>query len=343
MKKGCLLLLFVCLSFCTVAQQYPPEWVQYTHSGYLCDIQSDVNTLNLTESDFKNSLLDIARTNLAKQVKISVKDDATLTTRAINGRTSTVYTSSTQFSTDVDMALVETRAYYNASTKEGYAIAFIDKNAACRYYKNELQTIINAIDNSVAIANNYSATGFKERAKGELKSALPMVEQTDNPIFWLNIFDLPEQELKQYLSRINGLEQIVKQALADLEHATTIYLSCTADIFGQNHAMFQNELKGVVSDSGCNFTEDASVADFVIRVNALSREGNCATFSGMTSYFAYIDAVISIDKCTTGQRIYENEISVKGGHTRNYVEAARAGYRDLKKQLGSIILNNIKQ
>ncbi len=343
MKKSLCILLFMAWTFCVVAQQYPPEWVQYTHSGYMCDIQSDINTRNLSETEFKNFLLDIARTNLAKQVSISVNDKATLITRAVDGHTSTVYNSSTTFSTDVDMSLVETRTRYDDSSKQGYAIAFINKSEACRYYRGELQTIINAIENSITIANNYVGLGFNERARNTLVEAERLFGRVDNPIFWLNIFNMPDYELQQFLTQINRLEQTIKQKIAELQHATTIYLSCSADIFGQNHPMFQNELKGIVSAEGCNFTDDRPSADFVINVRVVSREGNSATFNGMTSYFAYIDAVISIDKRVTGQRIYENEISVKGGHTRDYTEAARAGYRDLKKQLGSIIIKNIKQ
>ena len=63
----------------------------------------------------------------------------------------------------------------------------------------------------------------------------------------------------------------------------------------------------------------------------------------MTSYFAYADARITIDKGATSQRIYENEISVKGGHTQNYTQAAKTAYKDLSRQLSEIIEGNIRE
>ncbi len=74
-----------------------------------------------------------------------------------------------------------------------------------------------------------------------------------------------------------------------------------------------------------------------------AREQNIAVLDGMTSYFAYADAQITIDKGATSQRIYENEISVKGGYTQNYTQAAKTAYKDLSKQLSEIIKESIKE
>ena len=68
MKRTFALLAFTIFSLIVNAQQYPAEWVGYTRSGYLYDIQSDTNNKTLSETDFKNYLLGIAQTNLAKQI-----------------------------------------------------------------------------------------------------------------------------------------------------------------------------------------------------------------------------------------------------------------------------------
>ena len=53
--------------------------------------------------------------------------------------------------------------------------------------------------------------------------------------------------------------------------------------------------------------------------------------------------VISIDKGSTGQRVYEDAISEKGGHTHNYEQAARQAYQDLSPKLSAIIQEQIRQ
>ncbi len=342
MKRG-LILLFLAGWALFLSAQCPPEWVKYTYGGYLYDIQSDYNNRNLSETDFKNYLLNVAHTNLAKKVQMQVKEEAGLNKSAVDGRSHISYTSSTHFSTDVNLKLVDSKTLYKADTKEGFAIVFIDKAAACKYYRSEIERILGKADNALTTANNYVASGFKERARVEVKSVLSEFAKTEEPFFWLSFFGVSQAELADLSDRCNTREQAVKQMIADLKHGTLICLSCTADLFGRPYPTLQNELKGRLSASGCSFTDDPADADWVIRVDVSAREQNIAVLGGMTSYFAYADALITIDKSATSQRIYEDEISVKGGHTRNYTEAARVAYKDLSKQLGEILKENIKE
>lgn len=337
-----LFLLLALSPLSAFSQNHPEEWSGYMRADYMHSLQSDVNRHNYSEVEFRAMLLDRARAELARQVKISVEEKASLKSFSESGRTSTSYESITNFSTEVEMSLVETRTVYSSATREGWAIAFVHKQAAAQYYRNELQIILNQVDSKLAIAANYAENSLKGQAKNELRSALPLFERADNAIFWMNLFCPSAEELHQTVARRGALEQRLKEQLALLEYATTIFLSCRATLEGTSHSTFGNELKGLLSEGGCNFTDDPSKADYVIRVQASSRQGNSATYAGMTSYFSYVDAAITIEKSRTGQRIYQNEISVKGGHSRGYGEAARAAYREAKKELKPIILNHIQ-
>lgn len=345
MKKGLFLLILVLSVFpvYVLAQEYPPEWNKYTYGGYLYDIESDCNYQNISEIKFTNNLLNTARTNLAKQIEVRIQENATIGKYAKNGTTTILYTSESIFSTDINIKLLETKTKYDSLTKQGFAIAYIDKEAACQYYKNEINGFFSKISNSLTIAHNYVETGFKNRAKDELENVLFKFEITDEPLFWLNIFGLPEKEIEQLLTHRNELEQSVKQNIADLQYGTSIYLVCLADIFGTPDKSLQNNLKGELAKEGCNFTDDPKQADYSICVNVSSREYNCLTVYSQLYYFSYVDADIIINKVITSQRIYENRISVKGGHIFNYKEAARAAFKDLNEQLGSEIIKIIKQ
>ncbi|MCH5309790.1 MAG: hypothetical protein J1E58_07990 [Prevotella sp.] len=324
------------------AQQYPPEWVRYTYGGYMYDIQSGSNDRNLSETDFKNYLLDIARANLAKQIEVRVQDVAELTKAAVDGRSSITYLSTTKFSTDVNLKLVGTKTAYSPIAKIGYAIAYIDRDAARNYYKNELTLIHNKVNNSVAMAESFISAGFKSKAQTELESSLQQVVLADEQLFWLNVFGEAQSGLADWQGRFNTAEQKVKQMLADLRHATVIYLTCAADIFGNSYPTLQNELKGILAADGCSFTDNPANADWVITVTCHAREYSNVNVGKSTSYFSYVDAQITIDKIISSQRIYEDEVSVKGGHTFGYTEAAKAGYKEIKQQIGKIIKNNIE-
>ena len=330
MKRLLSLALLLVAGALAIAQNYPSEWKKYTSDGYFHDIESATR---------KQDALDMARTNLARQIQVRVTEVSQMDKHAVNGKSSILYTSSKTFSTDVDMNLTETRSYYDESLGKYYVIVFINKEEACAYYEKGLSMLIGKIDNSIAIADNYIATGFKSKAKTELQKTSGLFDNAGKPFFWLNVFGLEEHRLQRYLKRVNELEQTVKQKLADLEYGTTYCVVCNADLLGQRYSKLTNEVKGELSKSGCNFVDNPAEADYVIRIQASARKYN--EYQG--AYFTYVDAAVSIEKNATGQRIFEDEVSVKGAHTLGYTEAARDGYKQISKEISKLLKNNIKQ
>ena len=341
MKRVCSLFCSIWILLGIYAQQYPSEWDKYTNDGFLYDIQSGSNDKNLSETDFKNYLLNIARTNLAKQIQVRVHDVANLNKLSKDGHSSITYSSNTTFSTDVELKLVETKSSYNSTTRTGYAIAYIDRDAARNYYKNELTLIYNKIDNSIALSTNFAETGFKSKARLELESSLQLFELLDEPLSWLNAFGASQAELSEWGQSFNAKEQRLKRMIEDLKHAVTIYLSCSAKIFEKSYPSLQNELKGLLAANGCNFTNNPAIADWGITVTCNTREYSVVNAGNRKSYFSYVDAYIIIDKVSISQRIYEGEVSIKDGHTVGYSEAARAGYKKISNKIYEIIKNNI--
>lgn len=330
MKRLFLIVLSLMMGAVATAQNYPSEWKRYTSDGYFHDIESDVA---------KQIALDRARTNLARQIQVRVTEVSQMDKQATNGRTSILYSSTQRFSTDVDMDLVESRSHYDEAQGKYYVLVYIDKEAACTYYENEVKMLVSNVTNAITIADNYIATGFKGKAKTELQAALKRFDGAAKPFFWLNVFGFDEYRLQQYLTRVHDLEQGVKQRLADLEYGTTYCVVSDADLFGQRYVKLANEVKGELSAQGCNFVDDAAAADFIIRITASARKYN--EFQG--AYFTYIDAAVSIDKQATGQRIFEDEVQVKGSHTLGYNEAARDGYKKISKEISKLLKQNIKQ
>lgn len=344
MKKWLLLLLLSAgMSFGCAARSFPPEWARYLTGEYLAEVQTGRNERNLPERAFLDELLNGCRTNLARQVRVRVSDFAELEKRARDGAATVVYSSRTQFSTDVDLRLVVTRTCYDPETGEGCALACIGKEEAHRYYRSEIDAFLERVDHTLALANDYVRSGFKGRAKSELEALLPRFGMQDEAFFWLRVFGFPPEEYAALSSSRNDREHSVKRMLAELQHATTICLICSAELFGSRYAALQQLLKGRLSAQGCSFTEDPARADWVVRVEASAREYNRLTTEARTLYFAYVDAAVSIDKVVTSQRICEEGLSVKGGHTISYEEAARAAGRELAERLGSLVLHAIKE
>lgn len=337
-----LIVLLLLASLQLKAQNYPSEWMRYTTDAYFHDIEHGSNSQNLSEAKFKNDLLDLARTNLSKQIQVRVAEVSQMDKNVVDGRSSILYTSMRNVSTDVDMQLAETRTQFDPVSEKLYVIAYINKEEACNYYKKDIQMRISNLNNALNIADNYINTGFKAKAKTELENAMPQFDGAGKSFFWLNVFGLPGYQLNQLLDQVHRLEQNVKAKLVELEHGVTYCVVCNAKNFGKSYPKLQNELKGDFSKMGCNFVDDPKSADYVIRVEAESREYNQMNTAGGSAYFSYVDASVAIDKNATGQRIFEDEISVKGSHTLSFEEAGRDGYKKVSKEICDLLKENIK-
>lgn len=284
----------------------------------------------------------MARTNLAKQIEVKVNEVNLTNKEVVNGNANIHYSSHRMISTNVDMKFAESKSHIDIVNGRQHVIVYINKEQASKYYENELKQLISTTDNSLTIAENYKNSGFKSKAKEELNKALVALDNTRDLFFWLNVFGMPDYKPEQYINNINQLEQTIKKELSVLEYGTTYCIMCKADNFGHNYLKLRNEIKGDLSEAGCNFVDDLNTADYVIYIDAASRQYNTFVIGNVTEYFSYVDAVIAIDKVVTNQRIFEDEISAKGSHTLSFDEAGRDGFKKIRTEISKIIKENIK-
>ena len=136
--------------------KYPDEWKVFTSHDYIYDIQSEKKDANKSEAELVNNLLDVARANIAKQIQVKVKDNS-----SINGKTT--------FATDIDVTLLLTKSHFNPHVNKIYAIAYVNKQEAARFYKRQTDVIFNDVEKHLSVADTYVETGFVAKAKDELK------------------------------------------------------------------------------------------------------------------------------------------------------------------------------
>lgn len=341
MRRFFLLLSLVSV-FNLYAEQYPAEWVKYTTREYYSDVQCDYNSRNLSESAFKNYLLNIARTNLAKQIKIRVSDVAKMDKNVDDGNTHISYSAQTTFSTDVELQLVEIATSFNPSTNEGCAIAYINKANANKLYRKQLQLAYGKVRSALSVADYLESSGEKMKAMEELKKVEQEITQSDDAFTWLSVFGCSEESISELMEERNELDVTLKQRIASFSHATALMLQCNADLFGNNYNSLAESIKGQLVGLECNYVTDNAKADWIVTIQSSAREYNKSTIGGYDTYFAYVDATVKVVKVATGQVIYEDQITEKGGHTKSYTEAARTAYKDIVSKLATIIKEQIR-
>ena len=132
-----------------IQEQMPSEWKIYTREDCFYSVSHEINRKNLSESEFREYLLNEARAEVARQIKIIVHDVSSLETNAVNGKGEVVYRASSNFSTDVTLRYLKTRSVYDAKKKEGYAIAWISRSDLQDIYKSRAAKVAAMLDVSV--------------------------------------------------------------------------------------------------------------------------------------------------------------------------------------------------
>lgn len=132
-----------------VQEQMPPEWKNYTREDCFYSVLHETIKKNLSESEFREYLMNEARGEVARQIKIIVNDVSSLQTTAVNGKGEIVYRASSNFSTDVTLRYLKTRSIYDAKKREGYAIAWISRSDLQDIYKSRAAKVAAMLDVSV--------------------------------------------------------------------------------------------------------------------------------------------------------------------------------------------------
>lgn len=296
-------------------------------------------------------LSDAARAEAASTIRVHVKNSTTNKglSQTIESMSGTFYRAVEEFesktTTSVDMEIpgLQVETWTNPSNGSIAAFAWVKKTTLIKQLEKTITVGLTKIETSLAQIDQLIATRQKIQARELAANTLPKFKEVDEAQKLLAAVDENADEESLQLQETRALQNRLTGIIAELKHGINIYLSCSADMFGTNYSTLKSEIQGELSKIGCTFVTNASQADWAVYVTAPARQYNASTYGNTTTYFAYVDANIAIEKMATGQRIYENQISVKGGHTINYEQAARQAYRDISPKIGAIIKQQIQQ
>lgn len=251
------------------------------------------------------------------------------------------FSTETKLTTDLEIASLHVDACRHNNEIIGFA--YVKRNDVIRQFDKAITGKLAKLEIQLDNVDEMVSNGQKIEARTKLESLYGTFAdiEADQKILLAidegaDLESVQMPELKTLLQRYNKM-------MATLKNGINIYLDCKADLFGANYATLENTLKGELSKIGCSFVSSAADADWAIYVTATAREYNAPIMDDYTTYFAYIDATLAIDKKITNQRIYEDALNQKGGHTHNYTEAARDGYKQITQRLIVLLNQYIKQ
>ncbi len=355
MKKSIILLLSVC-SLTIFAQQ--PAWyndaqrnADYPSGKYFTGFAEGQRLANERQDVATKRIQASARTEAASTIRVHIQNttDFTGLSRTLEKDEKTFYQSIEEFysrtTTSVDMEIpgLQIETWQNPSTGTIAAFAWVKKSTLIKQLEKTITVGLTKIETALDQIDQLVANGQKMQARDLALKTMPQFGEVDEAQKMLAAVDEDADEESLQLQQTRTLQHRLTEIIANLKNGINIYLDCKADLFGANYSALKGEIQGALSPMGCTFVRSAAEADWMIVVSATAREYNKSDFGGLSTYFAYVDAKISIKKGTTEQRIYEDAISEKGGHTHNFEQAARDAYKYISPKISKIIKEQIQQ
>lgn len=242
-----------------------------------------------------------------------------------------------------DVPCMNIDTWHNAKTDDVMAFAYVKTVDLLRKLSKRITVNVTKVELELEMVSDRVANGNKNEAKQQLISINALFSDIENDQKVMLAIDGTLEEEDIALSEVNELRKQYQQWQNELKNGINIYLNCQADLLGTNYPTLTNAIKGDLSTLGVSFVATPDQADWAIYVDAKAREYNAPSMGSYTTYFVYVDASIAIDKIATHQRIYEDALSQKGGHMKNYTEAARDGYKQITPNLTAVINQYIKQ
>lgn len=354
--KGLLSLVFVLLSV-SVSAQMPPEWydlstrnMYYPAKEYFVGFSVDFRNTSMPIDVQTKKVADAARVELISTIRVKVESVTTdnlvsasmQSSQGWNEEIVQIFQTQTKTSVNMEVPGVKIETWYNASGNEVTAFAYVRRSNLVNHFDKQITVGLIKIESALQNVEQLEAFGQKTQARKKAEETVRLVTDVEYAQRMLLAVDNTANAAKVQASELATLKSRLVHKLAELQHGLAICITCTADCFGTPYSSLQGEIKGELSKLGCSFVDDPATADYVVAIQAQAREYNRAEFGGYATYFAYVDANISLTKTATAQLIYDDFLSVKGGHTHNYTQAARAAYKDLSKEIDKLLKQYIK-
>ena len=320
---------------------YPLKWNTLTSDRYIYAIEEDENTEGVSQPVFLNELLNRARLNVARQLNVSVSEQATLVKDAVAGMTRVSYASVATFSTTASLQLLRTETDYQNGM--GAAIAYLDKSELCAYWSDEANRILTEQELKTDKARRMMALGYKKKAKAALEELRTEFRKIDEPLVWLGLCSCPQEQYQSLLDRWRDNVRQTEEALLSLGHGITVFLDCNADVFASQYPALERQLAANLSSPDRSFVDNPVDADWIVRLTAKAREARKTTLGDNAVYFSYVDVSLEIIKGSTAQTVYQDAFSEKGADTRGFREAALEVFKKLPARLSASIEKNVKE
>ncbi|MBO4403365.1 MAG: hypothetical protein J5792_06780 [Bacteroidales bacterium] len=298
---------------------FPPEtyFSEFTQ-GNLRNNEDVSTLLERLKTDAKRGLASNIRTHITSRIE---KEERQIANNQ-DYRFYSVYQDYTLQMVEADVVGVKVESHYNASKKWGYAFAYVKKNDLVVYYPAQIERLLKQVENALHAADIAIQAKNKAQARMACENALQPLAQVESAQGLLTAIDPGNTDGLQF-ERLAILKNELFQQLMDLEQSTYVYIQCSETNFGKPVRILEPELKRLLSNSQCSFTDDPAEADFKITVTATTRQHDgSAVFGDGTLKFSLADVEVEVYNNRKKKVVYSEGLSQKNNRDGATYESA---------------------
>lgn len=252
------------------------------------------------------------------------------------------FESSTQIRVDMEIPGLKVEVWKNDATKELAAFAYVKKDELVHTLERQILTGTTKAELTLENVSRLIEEHRKPEARKAAEAGMRLFEDIEKTQALLSAVD-NRNAIDLQISETNKLKQSMADRLAELQHGIAICLRVKAYCQEKPFSYLEKQLQGELNALSCHFTKDTVEAEWIITIDAKSREYQRINFGNTDMFTFYMDAQLSVFKTSTEKLIYEDLLTVKGTHTLNFDEAAREAYKAGAKKIGSVITQTIMQ
>ena len=348
-----ILILSVWCSVLAFSQNTAPLWCDdnwraatYPRTSYICGfVMGEVQTgesIEQTLQRIKEKAQAEAIQNITTSVEYTasslVQSDQHSGTMGFSEMTRELFSTSTTIHSSLqDIPNLSVESWHNPKTNEVFAFAWVKKTDLVRTLKKQIISHITRAEMAIEEAEGLLAEGEKSAARKAIAKAIEHLQQVEEQQKVVQSVDSNTEMEDIAFVESNALKQRATTLYQQLKNGVAVYIGGDIFIFDKSYPTFINQIKQQSSPMGCTFTTNEAEADWVIRLQGMTREYNTLQTGAYTAYFVMAEVALQIVKGNTQSVIYEGSFSEKGSHTLNREEAGCAAYAEVYQQVADKI------
>lgn len=358
--KHYLTIVLLIASVCSQAQNLPP-W--YEASSRSLAYPSDVYITGFAMQKLGNgeslekalsSVTEKARVNAIATIQVRIENEtedrlAQLQHKGTEGTKNAMQRylqSVTRSSVDMEVSGLKFETCHDVANGRVAGFAYIKKAELIRQTDRKLTQILSKIETSMDQIDQLISNGQKLQARDLAQKTLPQFVEVDELQKLLAAADEEADEESLQLQEARNLQRRLIDFVAQLKNGIKIHIASHAFLFDSSYSELSSQIKGCLSDLGCEFVSNVDKSDWAI--NIISKPYILKQVSEY-SFGCRLNTTMKITNTTTGKCVYEARVyndagmDVKGVSVMSNEDASIEAYKNLSPIVCDIIKKQIQQ